>query len=85
MFFFKKSQCFFLLFQIIKNILKFFLFFTKFFFLNLTVISSILTAFLRLIMVEASHEAYMNNLGNTFMTTIVCSLNLTHMSLGIYQ
>ena len=27
----------------------------------------------------------MNNLGNTFMATIACSLNLTHMNLGTYQ
>ena len=66
MFFFKKCQCFFYLFQIMKII--FWSFFC--FFLNLTVILSILTAFLRLIRVEASHEAYVNNLWNTFMTTI---------------
>ena len=72
MFFFKKSQCF-------------FLFFYNDFFLNLTVILSILTAFLRLIRVKASHEAYKNNLGNTFMATIACSLKLTHMNLGTNQ
>ena len=83
MFFLKKSQCFFLLFQII--IFLSFSFFYKVFFLNLTVILSILTAFLRLIRVEASHEAYMNNLENTFMATIACSLNLTHLNLGTYQ
>ena len=42
------------------------------FFLNLAVILSIPTACLRLIRVEASHEAYINNLGNTFMATIAC-------------
>ena len=68
-----------------KEKISFFFFFTKFIFLNLTVILSILTAFLCLIRVEASHEAYMNNLGNTFMTTIACSLSLTHMNLGTYQ
>ena len=44
-----------------------------------------LTAFLSLIRVAASHEAYMKILGNTFMTTIACSLNLMHMNLGTYQ
>ena len=80
----KNPIAFFLLFQIIKRN-KFFLFFYKVFFLNLTVILSILTALLRLIRVKASHEAYMNNLGNTFMATIACSLNLTHLNLGTYQ
>ena len=72
-------------FQIIKKLFEVFFFFYKFFFLNLTVILLILTAFLRLIRVEASHEASMNNLGNTFMATIACSPNLTHMNLGTYQ
>ena len=85
MFFFKNSQCFFLLFQIITIIFEVFSFFYKVFFLNLAVILSILAAFLRLIRVEASHEAYMINLENTFMATIACSLNLTHMNLGSYQ
>ena len=60
--------------------LKFFLFFFKVIFLNLTVILSILTAFLRLI---ASHEASINNSGNTFMTTIACNLNLTHVIVNL--
>ena len=85
-FFFYISQCF-----SSKNSNAFFFFsrsfflFLKSFFLNLTAILSIVAAFLRLIRVETSHEAYMNNLGNTFMATIACSLNLTHMNLGTYQ
>ena len=33
------------------------------------------------------HEASINNSGNTFMTTIACDLNLTHVivNLGTYQ
>ena len=88
MFFFNKSQSFFLLFQIIKIVFEVFYFFLRSFFSKFHCnFTAILTAFLCLIRFEASHEAYMNNLGNTFMAAIPCtsSLNLTHMNLGTYQ
>ena len=85
MFFSKNPDAFFFFSRLQKNNLKFFLFILQSFFLNLTVILSILTAFFCLIRVEASHEAFMNNLGNIFMATIACSLNITHLNLGTFQ
>ena len=87
--FFKNRNAFYLFFQIIFFFFEVFLFFFEVFFLNVTVILSVLTAFLRLIRVIANHEASINNSGNTFVTTIhvACDLNLTHVivNLGTYQ
>ena len=84
---FKNLNTFYFYFQIVFFLEVFFFFFFGVFSLNLTVIISILTAFLRLIRVIASHEASINNSGNTFMTTIACDLNLTHVIVnwGTYQ
>ena len=51
-------------------------FFFEGFFPNLAVINLILTAFLHLIPVAASHDATINNSGNTFMTTIALTVSI---------